>query len=613
MPPRNPVRRSQLVSTFGVGGLFDTSWNESFMIAGLDVWPFARQTVPDDWQVVEERLAGRLRVGSLRLPPDYREGPGTQHPHLQIPAVRFPRWHYCPRCGSMEFVPLFEPSRRRCPAHGDSPCGERARNRRPFLLPVRLVSVCPEGHIQDFPFLAWCHGGSPGGQHRLIYQAMGSSAALSGILIRCTDCQAQRTLRGSFEFNEARGGPLTQLGEMCRGARPWLGESGGSTNQCGQHLRVLQRGASNVFFPFTVSSIYLPLWAEDAAPQVIRILEDQFYWDILTSGLIDGSTIDPDKADRVGTRCGVDPAALQQAAQRRLDGAPDPEAHLTEEEYRRSEYGAFIAGRGGENTDLLVEVADGDDYAPPVRGLLRSVCLVRKLRETRALAGFTRILPAEDIRDPRIQPLSSRHLGWLPATVVRGEGIFLEFEGDRLAGWAGDHREVGARAHAVAQAYNRKRIERGLEPRQISAKFLFLHTFAHILLKQLSFDCGYGSAALRERLYCETEPQGEPMQGILIYTASGDSEGTLGGLVRQGEPGRLEQIVQEAVRGAYWCSSDPVCIESPGQGAENANLAACHACALVSETSCEEGNRLLDRGMVVGTIRDRSIGVFSSI
>ena len=103
------------------------------------------------------------------------------------------------------------------------------------------------------------------------------------------------------------------------------------------------------------------------------------------------------------------------------------------------------------------------------------------------------------------------------------------------------------------------------------------------------------------------------MQAILIYTASGDSEGTMGGLVRQGEPSRLLRTLTAAVQKAQWCSSDPICIETHGQGADNANLAACHGCVLVSETSCEEGNRLLDRALLVGTPEEPRLAFFYSL
>src|SRR5208283_1767756 len=107
----------------------------------------------------------------------------------------------------------------------------------------------------------------------------------------------------------------------------------------------------------------------------------------------------------------------------------------------------------------------------------------------------------------------------------------------------------------LASNYNDLRVRRGQRPRTITPKFVLLHTLAHSLINQLSFDCGYGSASLRERIYCNLDEQTESMEGVLIYTASGDSEGTMGGLVRQGEPDRLLQTLIGAVQKAQWCSS----------------------------------------------------------
>jgi len=165
-------------------------------------------------------------------------------------------------------------------------------------------------------------------------------------------------------------------------------------------------------------------------------------------------------------------------------------------------------------------------------------------------------------------------------------------------------------ADKLIRQYNRKRRERGQVVRVLSPKFILLHTFAHILINQFSYECGYGSSALRERIYCDSEFPDNAMNGILIYTASGDSEGSLGGLVRQGQPGNLENIVRNSLVTAQWCSFDPVCIDSPGQGPDSCNLAACHGCSLLPETSCEEGNRLLDRAMLIGTPDTPDIGFF---
>ena len=311
----------------------------------------------------------------------------------------------------------------------------------------------------------------------------------------------------------------------------------------------------------------------------------------------------------------VDSEELREAAQRKFDGTAvlDGGRLRSEEEFRRQEYEALRSGRGGDTTDLMVEMRDPALYGSDLNEILNTVCLVKKLRETRVLVGFSRLLPVEDPASADLLPVSEDDdVHWLPATVVYGEGLYFEFDAQKLAAWS-ETPKVRERILALSQRYNMRRLERGLKETKITAKYVLLHTVAHALIGQLSFDCGYGSASLRERIYCESDDPDQPMQGVLIYTASGDSEGTLGGLVRQGEADRMRTVFERAVHRALWCSSDPVCIESVGQGSDNANLAACHGCVLLPETSCETGNRLLDRGLIVGTAGDPDIGFFSRI
>jgi hypothetical protein len=614
MPARKPVRRSQLISPFGVGAITNFPGDESIMTAGLEAWPFALEECPSDWQVKEERLQGRLRVDHLRLPPEHRDpGPGVAYPNQDIPYVRFPRWHYCHRCGFMQYAPLFQLSRNRCRGYRfdkGMDCSELPEKRRPYLIPMRILTACAKGHVQDFPFLEWVHQDAPlAGNCTLRFRAGRSSASLAGIKISCT-CGAERSLAGVFDFGEKRGGALHRIGYDCRGEQPWLGRESGDQGSCGEYLRVVQRGASNVYFPYVVSSIYLPLWGENTERPVVRALENSRYWDMLTSGTVEGKYIDPLRAEVIAGMLGLDAGELRAAAQRKLEGVISEEELPTEEEYRRQEYDALREGRGGANTDLLVEVRQPEEYGSGISGLFSRICLIRKLRETRALAGFTRLLPPEgDPQSERLQPLKiNSFINWLPAITVRGEGIFFEFSLPEIEEWLRKVDRPASRIRALLEAYDRNRVARGQEPREATPKFVMMHTFAHMLINQLSFDCGYGSASLKERIYCDFEEGSEPMQGVLIYTASGDSEGTMGGLVRQGEPDRLPDTIERAAQKAQWCSSDPVCIESTGQGTDNANLAACHACVLVSETSCEEGNRLLDRAMVVGTPGDAESG-----
>jgi hypothetical protein len=105
------------------------------------------------------------------------------------------------------------------------------------------------------------------------------------------------------------------------------------------------------------------------------------------------------------------------------------------------------------------------------------------------------------------------------------------------------------------------------------------------------------------------------MAGLLIYTAAGDSEGTLGGLVRLARPEMFEPLLKKALGRMAWCSADPICAEEHGggKGARGLNLAACHACIMLPETSCETINNGLDRAMLVGTPMDRGRGFMSDL
>jgi hypothetical protein len=491
-------------------------------------------------------------------------------------------------------------------------CSQKAERSKPFLIPVRIVAVCDRGHIEDFPFMEWVHRDNPSTPScQLRFLAGRSSSLLTGIKISCS-CGQQKTLAGIFDFDPQAGGALQRIRYSCLGSQPWLGRTE-SPESCGLHLRVLQRGASNVYFPHVVSSIYLPLWAEQAERSIIESLERPEIWDALTSGLVEGKKIDPVRCDVVAKMWDLDANDLLAVAQRKLDGVEVAPVQ-DEEEYRRQEYNALLAPRGGPNTDLFVQVIPEADLGSTLGKYFSKIALVKKLRETRALAGFSRVLPPDREGAPeRIQSLRlDRKIDWLPATVVRGEGIFLEISGRAIDEWLNTSGNV-QRASLLSQNFNQRRAGRGQRVRDITATFALLHALAHSLINQFSFDCGYGSASLRERIYCNTDMQSERMHGILIYTASGDSEGTMGGLVRQGEPERLVRTLSAALRKAQWCSSDPICIETLGQGTDNSNLAACHGCILISETSCEEGNRLLDRAMLIGKPREPEMGFFSSM
>jgi hypothetical protein len=201
----------------------------------------------------------------------------------------------------------------------------------------------------------------------------------------------------------------------------------------------------------------------------------------------------------------------------------------------------------------------------------------------------------------------------LPAVEVRGEGIFLRFAEQRIVAWARANPGVLSRAATINAILAAECGQQGMPvPFIITPRLLLVHGLAHAVLRRLSLDCGYSSASLRERLYVSEGVGTVPsMAGLLIYTASPDSDGSLGGLVSLATADRLADIIARSIEDLRWCGSDPVCIETgPELLGERHSGASCHGCLLVPETACERFNRELDRAILVGTPDHSVVGFF---
>lgn len=631
MAGRSEFRQSQGVVPFGVGAVTDFP-DDSLMMAGLDAWPTETADGPhraqliQATQIVDGRLARRLSA-NLKRRIDYFLTP-TEAPdpfsfgaassgvaRAPMPFVRFPNWHFCPRCRVMKHVAWNTPQgdrRLRCTNQGRrvegtaKTCAELFGKRQRKLAPVRFVVACEQGHISDFPWVEWAHskheGACSGGSGEL-YLYSTPSAGLAGVVVGCVKCQSKRTMAGAFQKDALR----KLYGGSCPGERPWLGNES-REDACPSIPQTIQRGASNAYFARVVSSILIPPYS--ALMQ--RTLDRPDVWEEILSARVDGNIPEPlirTKAKHLGFDADTFVLAVRERlAKTEGVATDDPLREVSEEEYRRDEYRAFIGLRPPkeERHDFdKFDIAIAD-YGTWFSSYFERVVLVPKLRETRVLTGFSRITPP-DSSDRAPASLSLQQKTWLPAFEVRGEGVMLIFSDRRMQQWM----SPGARNRVLAlqDRMNQHRLERRLPSRPISPALVLAHSFAHLLIRQMAFECGYDSSDLRERLYASSDPEAS-MRGLLIYTASGDSEGTLGGLVRQGEPGRLDRTVKAAIETAYMCSSDPLCIESEGQGTKSLNLAACHACALLPENSCEEGNLLLDRGLIIGTPDDPALGFF---
>lgn len=248
--------------------------------------------------------------------------------------------------------------------------------------------------------------------------------------------------------------------------------------------------------------------------------------------------------------------------------------------------------------------------------LIEQVVLVERLREVIALTAFTRVEAPDELDDAEqlvaAAPISRESPRWVPCTEVRGEGVFLRLADPALEQWEQRYQASG-RAQALWEAHKRWRLRRNLESGQgwPGVRYVLLHSLAHALIRELALECGYGASAIRERIY-SARPDAPGMAGVLLYTAAPDSEGTLGGLVSLGEPQQLGRLLTQALERARLCSADPLCSEHDPAADGSVHHAACHACQFASETSCERGNRFLDRAALVDTFTVSRAAFFAS-
>ena len=240
--------------------------------------------------------------------------------------------------------------------------------------------------------------------------------------------------------------------------------------------------------------------------------------------------------------------------------------------------------------------------------------LAERLREVSALRGFTRLNAPDDLnaRGGSIVRLSRADPTWLPCSEVRGEGVFIRFPEERMLEWEQTYRDSGA-AVVLRAAHRGWRARRGLPPEEgwPCERYVLLHSFAHALIRELALECGYTASSIRERIYAASGADAEPMAGVLLYTAAPDSEGTLGGLVSLGEPEQFGPLLRQALERAQLCSSDPLCSEHDPRADNSIHAAACHACQFASETSCERGNRYLDRATISATLAREDVSYFA--
>jgi len=361
-------------------------------------------------------------------------------------------------------------------------------------------------------------------------------------------------------------------------------------------------GASNSWFPVSLTVLAIPTKSE----KLVQLVSDKLdvIGDIATEAELATALKVLGRSGALGGLSEFSAAEIwvalervrtvEDAAERSMNDLKAPEWEVFTNPEVPQDWPDFMATRVGP--------------PPELRSHIESVVLCERLREVNALVGFTRVEPPEEARDggdpPQRAPLSNGTPEWVPATEVRGEGIFLKFDQTRLAEWM-SRPAVKGREKQLLQGHRAFRVARKLSPPEDNFPgilYVLLHSFAHVFIRELALECGYSAASVRERIYASAYGESPDMAGVLVYTAAPDSDGTLGGLVDLGREANLGRIVKQALGRTRICAADPLCAEHVPTHDRSLHGAACHACSFVAETSCEIGNRYLDRALLVPSL-----------
>ncbi len=604
------VRESQVITTYGPGALLDLP-RHSVIVAGLDTWRPSSGSADfrNRLQIIEPRLTDKIQritgvsAPGLYRPPSQTEG-GTfsgkqQYRHI---AVRtFPRWFVVQRPDSTD----------------DS--GEHRRNRtsrrlvqlqhlegRRFekkpVVATRFVRACTKGHVDDLDWRHFAHGGYTACGRWLWLDERGQSGDLGDLHVRC-ECGEQRPLSDALQWEKR---PLGK----CDGKRPWLGPH--AAQECNEPSRLLIRTASNAYFSQVLRVLSIPEGDASLRKDVDR------NWGVLQAANAENLAVYaaiPAVGELI-TKHG-ERELLKAIEDKRSGPAKEAPAKVAELE-------AFLGAPEGYGDDIPFNPDFHARRLPRQRWKrsaasegITSVIQLHRLREVSALIGFTRLeaaLPGIDGEYGSETDVSRADLdedpNWFPAVENRGEGVFIALDAGAVAKWL-RRPAVQERVGHLEKGHDQWLQQRDkTEPPFPGGPYVLLHSLAHLLMQSMALRCGYPATSIRERIYLD---KFKSRYGLLLYTASPDADGTLGGLVQQAI--HIEDHLSMALRAGELCSSDPICAQhSPSDTLDERWLhgAACHSCALIAETSCEMRNEYLDRALVVATVDTADAAFFRS-
>lgn len=636
------IQTRKTISAYGgVGSIIETR-DGSIIIKPFDEWPFFISidgNFQDHNNIEDVRFKNRLSKYFISLERlvkipvnDLKNGFQLQNgDENTIAASYFPEWFYCSSCYKFDKISnwkynwlnnveishrdnFFPPKCYKCYA-------KNRNSKRKFfdLEQVRFILTAPNGEIADIPWDKWSmlkreKREKSNNENKdidtneetislsnvdmpsdllLEYRTSDKLDDLSGINIIAKNKEGETlnftTLSGLFNLRIKNQElfPNAKIKDIL--------------------FKPVIRSSNSVYYPNILSSIYIP-----AKDELNKTLIDY----------IKESHNDGDEPSRIvkDLKRNKNVSISEDTIKRLIDNdfiERDVEISKSENEYRFDEF-KYITSKGNDEIkDLLIFDKVDSNYFQ--NDLIKSIFRMDKIKFTSVQTSYTRqepisidtALKEEDVENDKVDAIRKKYTSnkglttkYLPAIESFGEGIFFEFDNEILANWLNSNQLIKTRVEPILNNYHNfdSAFNKDIE---VNPKLILIHTFSHLIIKELEYLCGYPSTSIQERIYVSETPN---MNGVLIYTIAG-SEGSYGGLTSLCDDDKIGKLIQSTIMRAKDCATDPICYHTAGQGVGNLNLSACFSCSLLPETSCEMFNSFLDRRLLI----DEEYGYFKSI
>ncbi len=616
--------RSKLISNYGgVGSLIETTDN-SIIIETFDNWGYADLNEKlAHFIVKDDRLLQRLknRFPNLKhlvsIPTD-RDSFSHQ---VRPKANYFPKWFYCSYCKRFatynEWKNRWRSAGKKLDFFNPPKCSNKDCNEN-HLEQIRFVMTCKNGHIHDLPWKFWNNrlptdttneedkedennNGKPKGpqldfsktcceNQDLIYKISRVNTELSGIWIECKNCHKKANLKGIFNYEQ-----------ICNGKKFWLGQINGKFHEeeCTEITNVKLKTSNSVYYTNNLSSLFIPEHQNPISPEIRIDIDNVVAKQKYSTEQIVDLISDLKNIQKELVKQYLDTGEIK---------------YIPDNIYRQTEYDYFLNKEQPDNKQIKFRLIDCSEQIYGFSKLIK----IDKLKKVTVQTSFTRNEPIDVdsilLKDDDIayeytvqrQSISKNNFDTkiLPALESYGEGILFVLDQHKLEQWEIQQQVIERTEKIKLNAENADWKSHQIIAKTLTPRKVLIHTLSHILMRELEYVSGYPVSSLSERLYVS-----ETMHGFLISAFDG-TDGYLGGLSNLcNDLDNLNNIINSAIFRATDCSSDPICIESEGQGVGQLNLAACHSCSLTPETTCELSNLYLDRGLII----NKEYGYFRNI